>query len=230
MIIDRISSSSSIIEVPSLNRLHGAVRFPKRKHSGKEDVTMRTVFTTGQVAKICRVAPRTVSKWVDARILPGYRIPGSQDRRIPRKNVEGLIEEHEMPKEWLDEDEATDRILLIGCADELREELSSTLVLKGYVINAAYTEFEAGMQTAAVRPDCVIIDFALGQSEALRIATILRKNDDYQDAVILGVISDDNGPAASDRFPYTEFWKQPFDSALMARRIRTLIGGLKHHN
>ena len=43
------------------------------------------VFTTGQVAKICKVAPRTVSKWFDSGRLKGYRIPGSQDRRIPRE-------------------------------------------------------------------------------------------------------------------------------------------------
>ena len=36
------------------------------------------VFTTGQVAKICKVAPRTVSKWFDSGRLRGYRIPGSQ--------------------------------------------------------------------------------------------------------------------------------------------------------
>ena len=45
------------------------------------------VFTTGQVAKICKVAPRTVSKWFDSGRLRGYRIPGSQDRRIPREYV-----------------------------------------------------------------------------------------------------------------------------------------------
>ena len=44
---------------------------------------MKTIFTTGQVAKICKVAPRTVSKWFDSGRLRGYRIPGSQDRRIP---------------------------------------------------------------------------------------------------------------------------------------------------
>ena len=41
---------------------------------------MKKVFTTGQVAKICKVAPRTVSKWFDSGRLRGYRIPGSQDR------------------------------------------------------------------------------------------------------------------------------------------------------
>jgi excisionase family DNA binding protein len=43
----------------------------------------RDVLTTGEVAKLCNVAPRTVSKWFDSGQLKGYRIPGSKDRRIP---------------------------------------------------------------------------------------------------------------------------------------------------
>ena len=52
------------------------------------------VFTTGQVAKICKVAPRTVSKWFDSGRLKGYRIPGSQDRRIPREYLIRFLKEH----------------------------------------------------------------------------------------------------------------------------------------
>ena len=44
---------------------------------------VKDVLTTGEVAKICNVAPRTVSKWFDSGALHGYRIPGSKDRRIP---------------------------------------------------------------------------------------------------------------------------------------------------
>jgi len=36
----------------------------------------KNVLTTGDVAKICHVAPRTVSKWFDNGQLRGYRIPG----------------------------------------------------------------------------------------------------------------------------------------------------------
>jgi excisionase family DNA binding protein len=54
------------------------------------------VYTTGQVAKICQVAPRTVSKWFDNGRLKGYRIPGSQDRRIPHKHLVAFMKEHGM--------------------------------------------------------------------------------------------------------------------------------------
>ena len=66
---------------------------------------MKTIFTTGQVAKICKVAPRTVSKWFDSGRLRGYRIPGSQDRRIPREHLIRFLKEHGMPLGEL-EDEA----------------------------------------------------------------------------------------------------------------------------
>ena len=39
----------------------------------------KDVLTTGEVAKICNVASRTVSKWFDSGQLKGYRIPA---RRI----------------------------------------------------------------------------------------------------------------------------------------------------
>ena len=74
---------------------------------------MKTIFTTGQVAKICKVAPRTVSKWFDSGRLRGYRIPGSQDRRIPREHLIRFLKEHGMPLGEL-EDEAVGKILLVG--------------------------------------------------------------------------------------------------------------------
>ena len=55
------------------------------------------VYTTGQVAKMAEVAPRTVSKWFDSGKLEGYRLPGSQDRRIPKENLVKFFKEHGMP-------------------------------------------------------------------------------------------------------------------------------------
>ena len=87
---------------------------------------MKKVFTTGQVAKICKVAPRTVSKWFDSGRLRGYRIPGSQDRRIPREQLIRFLKEHGMPLGELEEEE-WHKVLLIGTEklfiDRLKELL-----------------------------------------------------------------------------------------------------------
>lgn len=65
-------------------------------------VSQKTIFTTGEVAKICKVAPRVVSKWFDSGRLRGYRIPGSQDRRIPREHLIRFLKEYGMPLGELD--------------------------------------------------------------------------------------------------------------------------------
>ena len=87
---------------------------------------MRTIFTTGQVAKICKVAPRTVSKWFDSGRLKGYRIPGSQDRRIPREYLIKFLKEHGMPLGDL-EDEAMAKVLIVAQDQVLIENLKREL-------------------------------------------------------------------------------------------------------
>lgn len=62
------------------------------------------VFTTGEVARICKVAPRTIAKWFDSGRLKGYRIPGSQGRRIPREYLIKFLKEHGMETSDVPED------------------------------------------------------------------------------------------------------------------------------
>ncbi len=64
----------------------------------------KKVLTTGEVSRICHVAPRTVSKWFDQGLLKGYHIPGSKDRRIPVKELRAFMESYGMPLEDLDEE------------------------------------------------------------------------------------------------------------------------------
>lgn len=57
----------------------------------------KEIWTVSEVAHVVGVAPRTVSKWFDSGRLRGYRIPGTQDRRIPRKHLVAFLADHGMP-------------------------------------------------------------------------------------------------------------------------------------
>ncbi len=57
----------------------------------------KKVLTTGDVARICSVAPRTVQKWFDSGLLKGYRVPGSRHRRIPINELIRFMEAHNIP-------------------------------------------------------------------------------------------------------------------------------------
>lgn len=65
-------------------------------------VPPRVVYTTGEAARICRCAPRTVAKWCDGGHLPYYRLPGSGDRRITRDALAAFLEAQGMPLDGID--------------------------------------------------------------------------------------------------------------------------------
>ncbi|MBW8002267.1 MAG: helix-turn-helix domain-containing protein [Planctomycetes bacterium] len=53
-------------------------------------------LTTGQVSRICNVAPRTVCRWFDKGLLRGYRVPSTKGRRIPVAELIKFMKEHNM--------------------------------------------------------------------------------------------------------------------------------------
>ncbi len=185
---------------------------------------MKKVFTTGQVAKICKVAPRTVSKWFDSGRLRGYRIPGSQDRRIPREQLIRFLKEHGMPLGELEE-EGWHKILLIGTekifTDRIKELLPEA---EDFKYEIASSGFEAGIQAESFHPDTIVIDLAMGRSEGLQIAQNLRKNPTYESTSIIAMASEDEAnPDGLSQFGFSEAFKKPFDTALLSERIRTLL-------
>ena len=185
---------------------------------------MRKVFTTGQVAKICQVAPRTVSKWFDSGRLKGYRIPGSQDRRIPREALIRFLKENGMPMGNLEE-ESWHKILIIGAEklflDRLKELLPEDDDFKYEVANSG---FQAGQAAHSFHPDTIIVDLSMGRSEALQIAQNLRRIPNYEQTLIIALASEDEAaPETLTGYGFSEAFKKPFDVALLAERIRTLV-------
>lgn len=184
---------------------------------------MKKVFTTGQVAKICKVAPRTVSKWFDSGRLKGYRIPGSQDRRIPREQLIRFLKEHGMPLGELEEEE-WHKVLLIGTEKLFNDRMKEILPeVDDFKYELAQSGFEAGTLAQSFHPDTIIIDLGLGRSESMQIASNLRKNDSYQTTLIIGLAGEDEAaPEKLQEFGFNEVFKKPFDVALLAERIRRL--------
>jgi two-component system, OmpR family, response regulator RpaA len=73
----------------------------KFEQARREQGLAKRVFSTGEVAKVCRVAPRTVSKWFDAGLLKGYLFPGTRERRIPREQLVRFLQENGMSPDGL---------------------------------------------------------------------------------------------------------------------------------
>ncbi|HWL93350.1 MAG TPA: response regulator [Phycisphaerae bacterium] len=117
----------------------------------------KEVLTTGEVAKICKVAPRTVSKWFDSGKLRGYRIPGSKDRRIPMQQLLRFMRAHGMPLHGVET--GVTRVLIVEQMHEVARLLSEALTSgAGYEVRVVHSPFEAGAAAVADTPSVILVD------------------------------------------------------------------------
>ena len=146
----------------------------------------KEVLTTGEVAKICHVAPRTVSKWFDSGKLRGYRIPGSRDRRIPLAQLVQFMRTHGMPLKGLEGN--TVRVLIAdGDAAEAESLRSSLDQTHRYEVRTAANDFEAGMLAEKFRPHVILVDVVARAIDARAILKDLRGNPDLATAKVVAL-------------------------------------------
>lgn len=125
------------------------------------------------------------------------------------------------------ESEAMGKILLVGADGSVRGNLEELMSNDDFRIEIAASGFEAGIQAESLHPDCVVVDFVMGRHEAIMIAQNLKKNAEYADTVLVGLLSDEDNASGFDRTLFNETFRKPFDAALLAERIRTLVGRKK---
>jgi len=162
----------------------------------------KEVLTTGEVARICRVAPRTVSKWVDTGKLRGYRIPGSRDRRIPMPQLIAFMRAHDIPLDGLDQGVCRIILLSTDTPGELAGQVNSA---GRYDLRVVHNEFEAGMMAQQFRPHVVVVDLPDDRQEAQAVCRMIKNADGLEAAKVLAVTGTGAGrhgisPRACDGF------------------------------
>lgn len=167
------------------------------KYANKE------VLTTGEVASICHVAPRTVSKWFDTGKLRGYRIPGSRDRRIPRQQLEAFMRAHGIPLDALTGEAYH---VLIVDTDPVGDVVEKLRTESHFEVTTAKNGFEAGVIAQRVRPDVVLLDVSGGEvEEAIAICRNIKDNEMFPSATVIAAV--DDAEANADRLKAEGFDK-----------------------
>ena len=146
----------------------------------------KDVYTTGEVAKICNVASRTVSKWFDSGQLQGYRIPGSKDRRIPVNNLIKFMKVHGIPMDGLMT--GSTRILIVDNEEEVVDTLQSILSEQtNYEVKVARNAFEAGIECERYRPHVMLLDLHITDADGRDICRTIQESTDLQMTKIVGM-------------------------------------------
>jgi excisionase family DNA binding protein len=180
----------------------------------------KDVLTTGEVAKICNVAPRTVSKWFDSGQLKGYRIPGSKDRRIPVSGLVQFMKDHGIPLDGVHSGKA--RVLIVDDEPEITQTLSTVLAEQaGYDVRTSETSFQAGFECERFRPHVLLLDIHIDDADGAAVARFIRSCDDLAMTRIVamsGKLTD--GQAMSLRSQgFDGFLKKPFQVRQVIQEI-----------
>jgi excisionase family DNA binding protein len=146
----------------------------------------KNVLTTGDVARICNVAPRTVSKWFDSGQLKGYRIPGSKDRRIPVSELARFLKANNMPATMLPAGKI--RVLIVDSDNGTASTLADTLRTRAdYEVQIARTNFETGVIAHKFAPHVLLISLLAEGINAADICKSIHDSDDLQTVKVIAI-------------------------------------------
>ncbi|MBR5242748.1 MAG: response regulator [Thermoguttaceae bacterium] len=185
---------------------------------------IKTVFTTGEAAKICKVSQQTIIRCFDSGGLKGFRVPGSRFRRIPREHLYAFMKENNIPTDALESGKR--KVLVVDDDRDLVELLVDVLERDGrFETRSVNNGFEAGMMVKDYRPDLIILDVMLpdinGKDVCLRV-----RNDKSLEAVkiicVSGMVEEDKIEELY-RAGANEFLAKPFETERLIERLCALL-------
>src|SRR5512147_2435342 len=153
----------------------------------------KTVFTTGEAAKICKVSQQTIIRCFDSGQLKGFRVPGSRFRRIPRDLLFSFMRDNGIPTDALESGKR--KILIVDDDNELVELITDALDRDGrFEVRSVNNGFDAGMMVKDYHPDLIVLDVMLPDINGKEVCQRVRSDkamDDVKIFCISGMVEDD---------------------------------------
>ena len=185
---------------------------------------MKTVYTTGEAAKICKVSQQTIIRCFDSGQLKGFRVPGSRFRRIPRDQLFSFMKDNGIPTEALESGKR--KVLIVDDDQELVELLRDAFEHDGrFDIRTANNGFDAGMLVKEFRPDLVILDVMLPDINGREVCVRVRSDktlDEVKIICISGMVEADK-VADLKESGANDFIQKPFSIDKLMERACDLL-------
>ncbi len=148
------------------------------------DMSTKTVFTTGEAARICKVSQQTIIRCFDNGSLKGFRVPGSRFRRIPRDQLFQFMKDNGIPTDALESGKR--KVLIVDDDEDLVELLVDVFARDGrFEIRTANNGFDAGMYVKEFRPDLVVLDVMLPDINGREVCQRVRQDDTLDSVKII---------------------------------------------
>jgi len=133
------------------------------------------VYTTLDIAKVCRVSLRTVIRWVDEGRLSSFRTPGGH-RRVKEHDLAGFLTKYNMPFPIQKEQESR-KILIMDEQNTMKKILQHLLRRASDECEIVLTEnpYEAAIRIGFLQPHLVILAVTELTKDIGTLCKVLRK-------------------------------------------------------
>ena len=188
------------------------------------DNQVKQVFTTGEVARVCKVSQQTVIRCFDAGKLRGFRVPGSRFRRIPRDALIAFMKENQIPLDQLDS--GRKRVLVVDDDEAIVEMFTELLGRDGrFEVRTASTGYEAGIITEQFRPDVILLDYKLPDINGNAVCRTIRANATYEHIriIVISGVADPDEVEDLRAAGANDFIRKPFDINKVIARMSELL-------
>ena len=189
------------------------------------DLSSKKVFTTGEVARICKVSQQTVIRCFDKGRLSGFRVPGSRFRRIPREALIAFMKANDIPSGHLDSGKK--RILIVDDDAAIVEMLVELLTRDGrFEVRTAATGYDAGILTEQFRPDAILLDVMMPDMDGPSTFGRIQSDASIRHIPVILLTAK---VQANDRRRFAELGvmgviAKPFDALSLPRDIAEVLG------
>ena len=187
-------------------------------------MAIKTVFTTGEAARICKVSQQTIIRCFDNGSLKGFRVPGSKFRRIPREELFRFMRDNDIPTDALETGKR--KVLVVDDDPDLVDLIVSVLEGDGrFETRIANNGFEAGMMVKEYKPDLIVLDVMLPDINGKEVCVRVRNDDSLENVKIIcisGMVERDKinelKEAGAD-----DFLQKPFETDMLIDRMCRLL-------
>ncbi len=185
---------------------------------------MKNVFTTGEVAAICKISQQTVIRCFDGGRLKGFRVPGSRFRRIPRERLIEFMKQNRIPLDQLDSGKT--RVLVVDDDPAILDMFVELLEHDGrFEVRTATTGYDAGILTHECRPDVLILDYKLPDVNGNVVCKTIRSNPAFQHMkiILISGVADPDEVRELMLAGADDFIRKPFNIDSVINRIVELL-------
>ena len=187
-------------------------------------MAIKTVFTTGEAAKICKVSQQTIIRCFDSGQLKGFRVPGSRFRRIPRDQLFAFMKDNGIPTDALESGKR--KVLVVDDDRELVELIVDVLERDGrFETRSVNNGFDAGMMVKEYRTDLIVLDVMLQDINGKDVCVRVRSDGTLEDVKIIcisGMVEEDK-IAELKAAGANDFLAKPFDTDKLIERMCRLL-------